>query len=135
MTNLFEDGNSCFQDKYEVSPANKFVISTGAQRSGEICGSFSVLTQTLKSLRCASFTVRAASAMLGPSRVRWYPTDLRRALPGRASAHRGLACEPFDRCGGDHKAALRRAAARGSVLRAGCAAVSPPQPCSHIRSR
>src|ERR1700733_7431159 len=29
---------------------NKFVISTGAQRSGEICGFFSVLTQPLRPL-------------------------------------------------------------------------------------
>jgi hypothetical protein len=31
-------------------PCNKFVISTGAQRSGEICGFFSILTRPLKPL-------------------------------------------------------------------------------------
>jgi hypothetical protein len=30
---------------------NKFVISTGAKRSGEICGFFLVLTQTPKPVR------------------------------------------------------------------------------------
>jgi hypothetical protein len=36
---------SYFSWKRGISPTNKFVISTGAQRSGEICGFFSVLTQ------------------------------------------------------------------------------------------
>jgi hypothetical protein len=31
--------------KHGIPPSKKFVISTGAQRSGEICGFFSVLTQ------------------------------------------------------------------------------------------
>jgi hypothetical protein len=47
MTNLFEDGIPCFQDKYEISPLNKFVVSTGAQRSGEICGFFFEFSHTL----------------------------------------------------------------------------------------
>jgi hypothetical protein len=36
-----------FPGQIRNSPANKFVIPTGAQRSGEICGFLSVLTQTL----------------------------------------------------------------------------------------
>ena len=31
-----------------VSFSHKFVVSTGAKRSGETCGSFAVLTQSLK---------------------------------------------------------------------------------------
>jgi hypothetical protein len=38
MTILFEDEIPRFQEKPEILKSNKIVISTGAQRSGEICG-------------------------------------------------------------------------------------------------
>ena len=37
---------ACVSWRNRRLPYNKFVISTGAQRSGEICGFFPVITQT-----------------------------------------------------------------------------------------
>jgi hypothetical protein len=51
MTILFEDRIQLFQERYEVSSCKEIVISTGAQRSGEICGFF---------LRLSTHTLLAA---------------------------------------------------------------------------
>jgi hypothetical protein len=40
MTILFASRILRFQEKFEILSCNKIVISTGAERSGEICGSF-----------------------------------------------------------------------------------------------
>jgi hypothetical protein len=69
MTNLFELRKVVHRLEKPQFTQNKFVISTGAKRSGEICGFFLVLTQTLKAESCCMVYVRAEARTLQKKRA------------------------------------------------------------------
>jgi hypothetical protein len=66
MTNLFELRKVVHRLEKPQFTQNKFVISTGAKRGGEICGFFFVLTQTHQPVpfRRKSFSVAGEARSL-----------------------------------------------------------------------